>query len=109
MFVWVQSRSGNEQAFKVDITNNMDFADLKEAITLKRNFLNLAAGAVLFIYSENSEEERFKLRAGAKVPIPIDGQIGSSDYLPYYFSLTQTHAGNFFMVRAVYFFIFSIA
>jgi hypothetical protein len=92
----------------VAITNDMDCADLKEAITLKRNF---AAGAVLFIYSENSEEEeRFKLRAGAKVPIPIDGQIGSSDYLPYYFSLTQTHAGNFFMVRAaVYFFIFSIA
>jgi hypothetical protein len=106
MFIWVQSRSGNEQAFKVDITNNMDCADLKEAITLKRNF---PAGAVLFIYSENSEEERFKLRAGAKVPIPIDGQIGSSDYSPYYFSLTQTHAGNFFMVRAVYFFIFSIA
>eukprot|EP01036_Dinobryon_divergens_P035009 gene35009-45319_t len=94
MFVWVQSRSGNEQAFKVDITNDMDCADLKEAITLKRKFLNLAAGAVLFIYSENSEEERFKLRAGAKVPIPIDGQIGSSDYLPYYFSLTQTHAAS---------------
>ena len=108
MFVcWVQSRSGNEQAFKVNITNDMDCADLKEAITLKRNFQNFAA---LFIYSENSEEERFKLRAGAKVPIPIDGQIGSSDNLPYYFSLTQTHAGNFFMVRAaVYFFIFSIA
>ena len=96
MFVWVQSRSGNEQAFKVDFKNDMDCADLKEAITLKRNVLNLPANAVLCIHSENSDEEGCKLRAGAKVPIPVDGQIGSSDYLPYFFSLTQTHAGIFF-------------
>ena len=99
MIVWVQQlRSGNEQAFKVDFKNDMDCADLKEAITLKRNFLNLAVGAVVFIYSENSEEEKFKLRAGAKIPIPVDGQVGSSDDLPYYFSLTQTHAGNFIYI-----------
>eukprot|EP00981_Chlorochromonas_danica_P004481 scaffold903_cov296-Ochromonas_danica.AAC.1 len=49
----------------------MDFADLKERITLKRHVLNLPAGAVHSIHSENSDEERFKLRAGAKVPIPV--------------------------------------
>ena len=95
MSVWVQSRNGNEQAFKVDFTTGMDFADLKKCIGLENG---LPPGAVKFIHSENSDEEIFKLRAGAKVPIPADGQIGSSDDFPYYFSIAQTPAGNLFLI-----------
>jgi hypothetical protein len=97
MSVWVQSRNGAERAFKVDFKNEMDFDDLMGAITQKRNFLNLPAGAVQYVHSENSDEERFKLRAGAKVPIPADGQIGSSDDLPYFFSIARTPPGNLFL------------
>lgn len=98
MSVWVQSRSGHEEAFKVDFSGGMDFADLKERITLKRHVLNFPVGAVQSIHSENSDDERFKLRAGAKVPVPIDGEVGASDDLPYYFSIVQTQAGNIFLI-----------
>eukprot|EP01038_Epipyxis_sp_PR26KG_P013136 gene13136-17603_t len=92
MSVWVQSRSGNEEAFKVDFNDGMDFADLKQKIIFERIVLNLPAGAVQSIHSENSDEERFKLKPGTKVPIPVDGQIGSSDDLPYFFFIAQTQA-----------------
>ena len=91
MSVWVQSRNGNEQAFKVDFKTGMDFADLKKWIGIENG---LPPGAVKFIHSENSDEERCKVRAGAKVPIPVDGQIGSTDELPYFFSIAQTQAGD---------------
>jgi hypothetical protein len=97
MSVWVQSRTGNEEAIRVDFKEGMDFDQLKEAITLKRDIRHLPAGAIHSIHSENNDEERFKLRAGAKVPIPADGQIGSSDDLPYFFSIAQTQ-GNLFLV-----------
>ncbi len=97
MSVWVQSRSGNEQAFKVDFTDGMDCADLKEVVTLKRNSLNLPRVVVHFIHSENSDEESFKLRAGAKVPIPTDG-LGSSDDRPYFFSVAESQAGGVFVL-----------
>ena len=82
----------------LEFKEGMNFYDLKKAITHERDLLHLPARAVQSIHSENSDEEIFKLRAGAKVPIPADGQIGSSDDLPYFFSIDQTQAGNLFLV-----------
>jgi hypothetical protein len=98
MSVWVQSRSGNEQAFKVDFNDGMDFADLKERITLKRQVLNLPAGAVHSIHSENSDEETLKFDPEDIVPEPKKGNIGVSSKMPYFFSIAQTQAGNLFLV-----------
>jgi hypothetical protein len=89
MRVWVKSRNGDERAFKVECQNEIDFDDLMLAITQKRNSLSFPAGAVESVHSENSNEEIFILRTGAKVPIPADGQIGSSEDLPYFFSITR--------------------
>ena len=50
MSVWVKSRSGNEEAFKVNFNGVMDFADLKKAITHERDF----ASSSCWSYSFNS-------------------------------------------------------
>ncbi len=85
--VWVKSRRGNEDAFKVDFTSGMDFADLKKVIISERKVLNLPPGAIEHVYNRDNEES--KLRVGAKVPNPIVPEIGSSDSLPYFFQLTN--------------------
>ncbi len=96
MSVWVKCRDVDQDAFEVSLENVKNINQLKEAIIDKRKKLLLPDAAVLHVYSTNiGEEETQKIKPGAKVPIPVDGQIGSSDDLPYYFSTAQTQAGNF--------------
>ena len=51
--MWVKSRSGNEEAFQVDFTDEMNFDQLKEVITLP-------VGAIQSIHSENRDENTNK-------------------------------------------------
>lgn len=83
--VWVQPTSGNDDAIKVDYKANMDFADLKKAIAVQ---YELPPPAVKFTYSVKSNDERFKLTVGDKIPFPDKGQIGSS-YDRFYRPITR--------------------
>ena len=82
MSIWVKCITGEEQALKLDYVVGMDFADLKKLAAVESG---LPRGAVKFIYSENKNEEKYKMKPGAKVPLPVDGEVGSSDDSPYYF------------------------
>jgi hypothetical protein len=98
MSVWVKCRDVDQDAFEVSLEVVKNISQLKEAIIGKRKKLLLPDAAVLHIYLTNiGEEEAQKLKPGAKVPIPADGQIGSSDDLPYFFSIAQTPPGNLFL------------
>ena len=94
MSVWVQSRSGNEEAFKVNFNDGMDFADLKKAIAHERDLLHFPAGAIHSIHSENIDDETLKFDPEDIVPEPEKGKIGASSKMPYFFSIAETQAGN---------------
>lgn len=98
MSVWVQSRSGNEQPFKVDFNRGMNIDDLKASIILERRARNYPAGLVGSIYSENSDGEMFTLSIDAEVPVPINGDIGSSYEFPYYYSIALLTPGKLLYV-----------
>ena len=93
--VWVKSMYGNEQALLVKFINGMDFNNMKDSIIQTRG---LPPGAVQCIYSEKSDEEIFKISTDSIVPVPINGQVGSSVDLPYYFIATLTPAGTLILI-----------
>ena len=75
----------------MNFNGGMDFADLKERITCKRHALNLSAGA---IHSIHSDDEMLKFDPEDIVPEPEKGKIGASSKMPYFFSIAETQAGN---------------
>ena len=95
MFIWVKLIAGNSQAFKVIFNAGMDYDDFKNAIANTRGIPNYR---VQFIYSADIEAEIFKQKAGTKVATPMENEIGSSDDLPYFYSLGNNNeegASNF--------------
>ncbi len=98
MSVWVKCRDVDQDAFEVSLEAVKNISQLKEAIIDKRKKLLFPDAAILHIYlTNNGEEKTHKFKPGAKVSIPVDGEIGSSDDFPYYFSIIQqTPPGNLF-------------
>ena len=91
MYVWVKLISSEEQAFKVNFNDEMDFDDLKECIAKKRGITH---STVQFIYSAEREAEYCRKKASATVPEPKKNEIGSSDDFPYFFSLANSEKGD---------------
>ena len=91
--LWAKSRNGVESAIKISFKAEMDFADFLESIAEKRAKFQ-RVGAILAIHSKNNNDEDCVMRPGEKVPEPIQGQVGSSDDNPYFFSVEQAQAGN---------------
>ena len=94
--IWVQIISKAEQAFKIDYIDGMDVSELKEGITLKRKTLNYSPAVITFIHATNSDNSY--LSADFEIPMPTTGERGSSETMPYFFSLAtnqqQLRAGN---------------
>lgn len=91
MYVWVKLISSEEQAFKVNFNDEMDFDDLKESIAKKRG---IPHSTVQFIYSAEREADHCRKKASATVPEPKKNEIGSSDDFPYFFSLANSEKGD---------------
>ena len=91
MYVWVKLISSEEQAFKVNFNDEMDFDDLKESIAKKRG---IPHSTVQFIYSAEREADNCRKKASATVPEPKKNEIGSSDDFPYFFSLANSEKGD---------------
>lgn len=96
MSVWVQPINGSVNPFEVVFSNGMYFDDLIMNITIKRRDMRHPDEIVRSIYSKNSDGEMHELKVGDKVPIPIDGEIGSSYDRPYFFTIEVATAGNLF-------------
>ncbi len=78
----------------MQFVDGMDIADLKEFITLERKILNFSDGAVGSICTINSADDAYKMKAGAKLNFPSDGETGSSDDLPFFFTVAKSPTGN---------------
>jgi len=95
MFVWVKSRTGNEQSYTVDFTEGMIFDTLKKLIKAECGI------RVRCIHAADDDEVKYELRAGAEVPKPQRNEIGFSDDFPYFYSIVQHNAGNLFPIRCL--------
>lgn len=107
MFVWVKSIGGEEQALKVVWTAG-NVSGLKRAITLERQALCLPGLEVLSVRSKNSSDDTYDLGVDAHVPIPKAGEIGSTEDLPYFFTIkgAQGKCYNFSTDRSPFDLIF---
>jgi hypothetical protein len=82
--VWVKLRGSRADAFKVEVDEDADFDDLKNAISAKKKV------EVEFIYSaEHSEEhgEDSKCKASSAFISSYGQEAGSSEENPYYYTI----------------------
>lgn len=92
--VWVK-RIGGREKFGISFTPGMKFDDLMFAIAEKRKALGHDTGAVLYISSQNSDNEEYECAPDGTIPAPEGEQLGSSTLNPFYFALATSHTGNF--------------
>lgn len=79
----------------------MNFFELLEAITEKRKALG-RVGALQAIHTQNSGDKQYECKVGCEVPVPLANEVGSSDDMPYFFSIVQTETGNLLVVSWLY-------
>ena len=82
--VWVRVKGNTqEDAFEVDCSEGMNIDSLKKAIVAARN---LPVAGIGKIYPSNLKRA-IAFRPGFVVVEPAEKEVGSSDDLPYYFSI----------------------
>ena len=89
VLIWVKDRTNSEEAMKVPYRTEMDCSELKDAINMKRKHSNLLDKGIQSIHNKNSNDEEHKLKPGAIIPNTVDGEIGSSEDFPYYYTFVQ--------------------
>ena len=87
--VWVKRCDSNADAFSIPFVTNMNIDELKSEIqkTRRNSFF------VEFIYSSADKSEEYKCRPSQFIKDPINGEIGSSDDQPYYYTIENQVSG----------------
>lgn len=86
MSLWAKSVNYEEQALEIEWATPGNVSQLKRAIALERRAIHLPDLYILNVRLDDKSDRRNNLSNDAHVSVPMPGEIGSSEDLPYFFS-----------------------